>query len=89
MKVFLFALSVAIVLLLAAVLAAPVAASDPVGGCVDGFSLHMAMEHDGDHGGNLHVGSDTDSNNDGWICAKHVSQNSNIHVHIDNYAQKP
>lgn len=65
--------------------AQPIAfASDgPVGGCPGKFELHMAMDHDGEPG-HQHVGTDTDRNGDGWICAKHVSADSTIHVHTDN-----
>ena len=56
---------------------------DSVGGCPGKFELHHAMNHD-DHHGHQHVGSDTDHNNDGWICVKHVSSEEDIHVHIDN-----
>lgn len=83
------ALLLATVFLVVAVMALPVEASDPIGGCPDGFSLHPAMDHDDHHGDHLRVGTDTDSNGDGWICARHVAQDGTIHVHIDNYAQKP
>lgn len=59
------------------------AADGQAGGCPGKFELHMAMDHDGDHG-HQHVGTDTDRNGDGWICVKHVSVDGTIHVHIDN-----
>jgi hypothetical protein len=59
----------------------------PIGGCPDGFELHLMGEHphhgDGDHP-HQHVGNDKDQNGDGWLCVKHVGQNGAIHVHIDN-----
>ncbi len=61
---------------------------EPVGGCPDDFQLHPAMPHD-EHHGHLHVGTDTDNNADGYICAQHVSVDGNIHVHIDNNTPLP
>lgn len=59
------------------------AEGDPIKGCPDTFTLHPAMEHDGEHE-HQHVGTDTDRNADGWICVKHVSVDTEIHVHTDN-----
>jgi len=60
---------------------------NPVGGCPDSFELHMVMPHE-DHG-HHHVGTDTDLNGDGWICAKVVGANETNHVHIDNNMPLP
>ncbi len=62
------------------------ALSDPVGGCPDGFRLHTATHHGGNnhHSDHRHVGVDTDHNEDGWICGKHVGASDPNHVHIDN-----
>ncbi len=60
----------------------------PQYGCPDSFELHMAMEHDGEHG-HHHIGTDTDLNGDGFICMKHVGNNGNNHVHIDNHVPLP
>jgi hypothetical protein len=30
------------------------------------------------------VGTGADQNDDGWICARHVSVDDSVHVHIDN-----
>ena len=66
------------------------ASGDPVGGCPDSFTLHMAMDHNHDHGGNhKHVGNDRDLNGDGWICGKHVGKDGSVHVHIDNNVPLP
>jgi hypothetical protein len=53
-------------------------------GCPDGFTPHMAHDHDEDHTGHLHVGTDTDKNGDGLICVKHATPTEKVHVHIDN-----
>jgi hypothetical protein len=63
------------------------AESDPLGGCPDSFELHMVMPHE-EHG-HHHVGTDTDLNGDGWICAKVVGANQTNHVHIDNNVPLP
>jgi len=89
MKKSLSLLLLVIVFMVIAILALPVEASDPVAGCPDGFSLHLATGHDDHHENHLLVGTATDINGDGWICAQHVTPNGSIHVHIDNYAQKP
>lgn len=67
------------------------ASTDPVGGCPNGFNLHMAMDQDHhDHGGqHKHVGNDRDLNGDGWICGQHVGANGSVHVHIDNNIPLP
>jgi len=72
---------------LLALLATPaLAQSEPVAGCPDGFHLHLIGEHhDGE--GHFHVGTADDQNGDGWICAKHVSADGSIHVHIDNQSR--
>ncbi len=58
-------------------------AQEPVGDCPNGFHLHATMDHhDGE--AHQHVGTDDDQNGDGFICAKHVSADGSIHVHIDN-----
>jgi hypothetical protein len=64
------------------------ASDDPIGGCPDDFHLHQAADHDEHHGPHRHVGSDTDFNDDGWICVKHAADES-IHVHIDNKKPLP
>ena len=56
----------------------------PIGGCPEEFMLHMAHEHDGEHTGHLHAGTDADQNGDGFICVKHVTPDEKVHVHIDN-----
>lgn len=58
------------------------AAGEPTGNCAPGFTLMMAMEHDEHH--HQHVGTDADTNGDGYICMKPVTPNGNIHVHVDN-----
>ena len=63
------------------------AESDPAGSCPDSFELHMVMPHE-DHGHN-HVGTETDLNGDGWLCAKVVGANEINHVHIDNNIPLP
>ena len=70
-------------LLLAALSVPAFAQSDPIAGCPNGFHLHEAGHH---HDGqtHFHVGTAADQNGDGWICAKHVSADGSIHVHIDN-----
>lgn len=72
---------------LLALLATPIPAqSEPIAGCPDGFHHHPAGEHhDGqDH---FHVGTASDQNGDGWICALHVSADGSIHLHIDNQSR--
>jgi len=70
-------------LLLATISVPALAQSDPIGGCPDGFHLHrIGDNHDGH--AHFHVGTAADQNDDGWICAKHVSFDESIHVHIDN-----
>jgi hypothetical protein len=59
------------------------ASTHPIGDCPDQFALHPAPDHD-DHHGHQHVGTATDRNGDGWICAKHISADGHIHVHTDN-----
>jgi len=80
-----------LVLVLAALLAlltASLALADvgqPVGSCPAGFHLHPFM-HDGEHEGeHIHAGVTEDLNGDGYICAKHITPEGNIHVHMDNY----
>lgn len=78
-----------LIVLAAVLLAVPSSAfalSEPVAGCPDGFHLHLVGDHhDGeDH---LHAGTADDQNGDGWICAKHVSLDGSIHVHIDNQSR--
>jgi hypothetical protein len=63
------------------------AQSDPIGGCPNSFDLHMVMPHQ-DHGHN-HVGTDTDLNGDGWVCAKVVGAKGKNHVHINNNLPLP
>jgi hypothetical protein len=58
------------------------AASEPVGSCALGFALEMVMVHDNHH--HRHVGTDADTNGDGYICMKQVTPSGNIHVHVDN-----
>jgi len=60
----------------------------PVGDCPDGFMLHMAHDHDEEHTGHLHAGTDADQNGDGFICVKHLLTDESIHVHIDNNVMK-
>ena len=61
------------------------AASDPVGGCPDGFMLMPVMMHDMmEH---THVGLKTDLNGDGYLCMQKAT--SAIHVHIDNVVPLP
>lgn len=85
---------VLLVVLLALTLAPAALAShpgQPVGSCPRGFDLHHAGAHDHhehDEGmAHQHVGLDgeTDANEDGYWCVKHLSGNQHIHVHIDNY----
>lgn len=66
-----------------AVVAVPGFAQEPIGECPNGFHLHAAMEH---HDGEAHhhAGTDADQNGDGWICARHVSADGTVHVHVDN-----
>lgn len=60
---------------------------DPVNDCPSSkWTLHHAG-HLGDHahnGDHKHVGNDSDRNGDGWICGKHVGNEDDVHVHIDN-----
>ncbi len=78
-----------VVILLTLATAIPTSAADESArGCPDGFQLHPAMQHD-EHHGHLHAGTDTDLNADGYICAKHVSVDGDIHVHVDNNARLP
>jgi hypothetical protein len=73
------------VFLIVGLLLSVAAAVSAGGGCPDGFELHPAMDHDGDHEQpHHHIGTDTDLNGDGQICVKHLSDT--IHVHIDNNA---
>jgi hypothetical protein len=83
-----FSIVLLILLLLLAMATTTSATDEPAGGCPDGFQLHPAMQHD-QHHGHFHVGTDTDINADGFICAKHVSVDGDIHVHIDNYTPLP
>lgn len=76
-----FSLLLVIVLAQFAVPAA-YAMGEPVGSCAPGFTLMMAMEHDGHH--HKHVGTDADLNGDGFICVKPVTPDGRIHVHVDN-----
>ncbi len=55
----------------------------PVAGCPDGFHLHVVGNHH-DGQAHFHVGTVADQNGDGWVCAKHVSVDGSVHVHIDN-----
>lgn len=74
----------ALAMLLLAALSFPAfAQSDPAAGCPNGFHLHEAGHpHDGE--AHFHAGTAADQNGDGWVCAKHVSVDGSIHVHIDN-----
>lgn len=63
------------------------AESEPEGACPNSFELHMVMPHS-DHG-HRHVGTDTDLNGDGWLCAKVVGANEINHVHVDNNLPLP
>jgi hypothetical protein len=59
------------------------AQSAPIAGCPTGFHLHeLGDDHDGE--AHFHVGTEADQNGDGWVCARHVSVDASIHVHIDN-----
>lgn len=79
---------VALVLVFALTLAAPVSAAGPSsGGCPPGFEVHVYMpDHDEHHTGHLHVGPpNPDRNGDGLICVKHVATPvGEVHIHIDN-----
>ena len=86
MKRFLFISLVSLMLVLSVVGSAS-AAGNPVGGCPDSFDLHMVMTHE-EHG-HRHVGTETDLNGDGWICAKVVGATGKNHVHIDNNIPLP
>ena len=58
---------------------------DPVGGCPPPFEMHHAVNHNHEHSGDHHhIGTDTDKNQDGWICIKPSGKNNKNHVHIDN-----
>ena len=71
------------ILLLAALSFPAFAQSDSIAGCPNGFHLHeTGHPHDGE--AHFHVGTAADQNGDGWVCAKHVSVDGSIHVHIDN-----
>jgi hypothetical protein len=62
--------------------------AEPLGGCPDGFHLHHTMDHDEEHEHqHRHIGLDADLNADGYMCARHLS--NDLHVHIDNFAQLP
>lgn len=76
-------LALALVLLLSQFAVSAALAAEPVGNCAPGFTLMMAMDHDGEHH-HQHVGTDTDRNGDGWICMKPVTPTGKIHVHVDN-----
>jgi hypothetical protein len=86
MKRFLF-ISIVGLLLIFSFVSTAFATGNPVGGCPDAFELHMVMPHE-EHG-HRHVGTETDLNGDGWICAKVVDVNDNNHVHIDNNVPLP
>lgn len=83
-----FPIVLLVLLLLLAMATTTSAADEPLGDCPDGFQRHTTMPHD-QHHGHLHVGTDTDTNSDGFICAKGVSVDGSIHVHIDNNARLP
>ncbi|HEX6385656.1 MAG TPA: hypothetical protein VF177_13380 [Anaerolineae bacterium] len=79
-----------LLLTLAVVSLAVAGGGQPQGGCPDGFTLHMVMDHTHPDGGkHHHAGTDNDRNGDGWICGKHVSTSENVHVHIDNNTPLP
>ena len=59
-----------------------VLAGEPSGNCPPGFTLEMAMEHDGYP--HHHVGTSANQNGDGFICMKPVTSSGKIHVHVDN-----
>ena len=62
--------------------------TEPLGGCPDGFHLHHIMDHDEEHEHeHVHIGVDVDSNNDTYICVKHLF--NTYHLHIDNFSQVP
>ncbi len=89
MKRILFPLLLVMVLVLSGVSVAFAAHGDSTGeptrACPDNFNFHPLGHHDShDLGQHKHVGNDSDFNDDGWICGKHVSVNGNVHVHIDN-----
>ena len=72
-----------LILIFAALSVSAFANADPIAGCPTGFHLHeVGHEHDGE--AHFHAGTSADQNGDGWICAKHVSSDGSIHVHIDN-----
>ena len=86
MKRFLL-ISIVSLMLVLSVVGSATAAGDAIGGCPDSFELHMVMPHQ-DHG-HHHVGTDTDLNGDGYLCAKVVGVNGINHVHIDNNVPLP
>lgn len=81
MKKFLLSLMLVLLLSISLVTTTAAGAQDNTG-CPPGWELHEAHEHDGDHDGHQHLGSDTDRNGDGSICVKHISETK--HVHKDN-----
>jgi hypothetical protein len=90
MKKRLVMLLLVLVLALISVSLAVAEDGSPVGGCPDGFELHMMMEHGhGEHGQHHHAGNSEDFNGDGYICGKHVSADGTVHVHIDNNVPLP
>jgi hypothetical protein len=52
--------------------------------CPPNFMLHSVSEMDHMMDGHMMVGV-FDLNGDGYICARHVSADGSIHVHVDNY----
>lgn len=72
-----------VILLLTQVISATAYASEnqPVGRCAPAFEIHPFMDHTGDHMHN-HIGTNEDSNGDGFICMKMLA--SDLHLHVDN-----
>lgn len=59
------------------------AAGIPVGSCPSDFHLHTMGQHHEGHM-HMHIGNSYDQNGDGLVCAKHVTPDGSIAVHVDN-----
>jgi len=76
-----------VLLLTVSIISFAAAGEGPQDGCPPKWHVHTAhgTDHDG-HGEHPHhhVGVDTDRNDDGQICVKHVGLGGKVHVHTDN-----
>ena len=79
-----FATVLLLVTLLMLVVSSTVLAAQGTPGdrCPDNFHLHDVHEM---MDGHTHIGTSTDRNGNGFICAKHITET--LHLHIDDNAK--